>query len=223
LIDSSGWFLVKTARRAKFETYSPAFIRPLWGTVQLDWEESMKIGVKVREARRQLNLTIQDVANATGLSKGFISQVENDKTSPSLSTLNKIAQALDTHLTYLLLDGNQDLVIVSKKDRAKVKRSGAGIQAELLSASGRKLEMMMIEIAPGRKGKLRPRTHSGEECYLVLDGQIQVSQAGETLELEAGDSWHWDASVVHEIRNAGRKTARLVMAVVPQAAHALSF
>ena len=182
----------------------------------------MKIGTRVREARRRLDLTIQDIADATGLSKGFISQVENDKTSPSLVTLKKIAEALQTQLTYLLLDEGQELVIVPRKRRRRVKTGGRGTRTELLSATGRALEMMMLEIAPGRKGKVPPRSHKGEECFLVMNGNVRISQAGEEHALGPGDSWHWDASVAHEVRNAGRKIARLVVAVVPETAHVLA-
>ena len=136
--------------------------------------------------------------------------------------MNKIAKALKTHLAHLLLEEDQGLQVVTKKERTQVKTAGRGTQAELLSAKGRKLEMIMLEVAPGKKGKVRTRTHAGEECYLVMAGNVRISQAEQEYVLGPGDSWHWDASVAHEITNTGKKTARLVVAIVPQAAHILA-
>src|SRR5437667_10165085 len=80
----------------------------------------MQLGKKIRDLRFRRGLTVQQLAEASSLSKGFISQVENDRTSPSLATLRDLARALDTSVAYLVVEDDQVPFVVREKERPRI-------------------------------------------------------------------------------------------------------
>ncbi len=160
--------------------------------------------------------TIPDLAEASGLSRGFISQVENDRSSPSISSLGKIAEALDVPLPYLLLREEEEPRIIQRSQRHKVRLGEEGVSVEVLSPYGQNsLEMLYMRIPPGRASSKEHRTHEGKECHLVVEGSVQANYGGQTYNLEEGDSFIWDGSVPHRLQNTGRKTAVVIIALAP--------
>lgn len=116
----------------------------------------MQLGRKVRDLRLRRGLTVQQLADASDLSKGFISQVENDHTSPSLATLQDLARALETSVAYLVADGEQTPFLVRLQERRRLSPVGATSGLEVLSASPkRNLEVLIAELPAGA---LRPAT-----------------------------------------------------------------
>src|SRR5262249_60962077 len=111
----------------------------------------MQLGKKVRALRLRRGLTVQQLAEATRLSKGFISQVENDRTSPSLATLQDLARALETSVAYLVVEEEQMLHVVRASDRRRGHVGGNTSNVEGLSAPPkRNLGLVMAEVPPGR-------------------------------------------------------------------------
>ena len=84
----------------------------------------MQLGKKIRDLRLRRGLTVQQLAGATGLSKGFISQVENHRTSPSLATLHDLARALDTSAAYLVVEEDQVPCVIRAGQRSRVPAGG---------------------------------------------------------------------------------------------------
>src|SRR5437762_11975779 len=109
----------------------------------------MHLGKKIRDLRFRRGLTVQQLAELSGLSKGFISQVENDRTSPSLATLRDLARALDTTVAYLVVEDEQGPHIVRGRERPIVPSQSLS-RIEVLSAQPRRnLELLIIELPPG--------------------------------------------------------------------------
>ena len=109
----------------------------------------MHLGKKIRDLRFRRGLTVQQLAELSGLSKGFISQVENERTSPSLATLRDLARALNTSVAYLVVEDDSVPHIVRESDRLRGS-NGAPIHVEVLTAQPRRnLEMLMTTIPPG--------------------------------------------------------------------------
>ncbi|MFQ6110837.1 MAG: cupin domain-containing protein [Nitrospinota bacterium] len=176
----------------------------------------MKLGKKIRNIRLRRGRSIPEVAEASGLSRGFISQVENERSSPSISSLEKIAQALDVPLPYLLLKEEEEPRIIQRSKRHRVKLGEEGVSVEVLTPYGQNsLEMLYMRIPPGRVSSREHRTHEGKECHLVVEGNIQANYGGQIYNLEEGDSFIWDGSVPHRLRNTGRKTAVVIIALAP--------
>jgi transcriptional regulator with XRE-family HTH domain len=176
------------------------------------------LGRKIRDLRLRRGLTVQQLAASSGLSKGFISQVENGRTSPSLATLRDLARALKTSVAYLVVEEEQIPHVVRAQERPRVHVGGNTSKVELLSAQPkRNLELLLAELPPGMSAGDKRHYHHGEECLLCLDGRVSVVCGDHRLVLEAGDSCHWDGRLPHAIENCGPGIARVLIAMTPAA------
>ncbi len=169
----------------------------------------MDIGSKIRAIRNKKNITIAQMCEATGLSKGFISNVENNNTSPSINTLQTIAHFLEVPLPYLLLEKKQHMRVVRKNER--MFSTFNDLKIEHLTSQGQ-LRMMSVEFPQGASmGELH--AHEGEECHIVLEGKVLAQQGEDSIIAEAGDSFSWNACVPHFVKNIGDKKAVVLIAV----------
>ncbi|MEH6945218.1 helix-turn-helix domain-containing protein [Bacillus sp. JJ722] len=169
----------------------------------------MDIGSKIRAIRKRKKITIAQMCESTGLSKGFISNVENNNTSPSISTLQTIASYLKVPLPYLLLEKEQHMKVIRKDSRTNTSYNGLKVE-HLTSRAG--LKMMIVEFPPGTSiGE--PNAHQGEECHLVLEGKVLAEQGEDSVIIEEGDSFSWNASVPHYVKNIGDTKAVVLISV----------
>ena len=178
----------------------------------------MQLGRKIRDLRLRRGLTVQQLAEATNLSKGFVSQVENGRTSPSLSTLQDLAKSLETSVAYLVVEEDQVPYVVRRSERPHMSVNGNGSRVEVISAQPRRnLELLQAELPPGVSMSDKRHFHHGEEVILCVDGRITLACGEHVVLLEAGDSCHFDGRVPHSIENAGDTLARLFIALTPAA------
>jgi len=178
----------------------------------------VQLGRKVRDLRLRRGLTVQQLADASDLSKGFISQVENDHTSPSLATLQDLARALETSVAYLVADGEQTPFLVRLQERRRLSPVGATSGLEVLSASPkRNLEVLIAELPAGASANEQRHVRHGEECVLCLEGRVTLTIEDRSLTLETGDSCHFDGRAPHALENVGPTTARVLIAITPAA------
>jgi transcriptional regulator with XRE-family HTH domain len=176
------------------------------------------LGRKIRDLRLRRGLTVQRLAASSGLSKGFISQVENGRTSPSLATLRDLAVALKTSVAYLVVEEEQVPHVVRAHQRPRVHVGGNTSRVELLSAQPkRNLELLMAELPPGMSAGDKRHYHHGEECLLCLEGRVSVVCGDHRMVLEVGDSCHYDGRLPHAIENCGPGIARVLIAITPAA------
>ncbi len=178
----------------------------------------MQLGRKIRDLRLRRGLTVQKLAEASKLSKGFISQVENGRTSPSLNTLRDLAAALQTSVAYLVVEEDEVPYVVRRDERPRLAIGGNTSRVEVLSAvPKRNLELLMVEFPAGRSAQGKRHYHHGEECMLVLEGRVRLLCGEHVLLLEAGDSCHYNGRVPHSIENCGEEAARVVVSITPAA------
>ena len=178
----------------------------------------MQLGRKIRDLRLRRGLTVQQLAEASNLSKGFISQVENDRTSPSLATLRDLALALETSVAYLVVEEDQVPYLVRRSDRPRLHVGGNTSKVEVLSAQPkRNLEMLLAELPPGMSAGEKRHYHHGEECMVVLEGRVRLTCGDHVLILETGDSCHYDGRVPHAVENCGSVVARVMISITPAA------
>jgi transcriptional regulator with XRE-family HTH domain len=159
------------------------------------------IGSQLREHRKALKLSMKEVAEAAGLSIGFISQVERGLTAPSLSSLSSIAKVLNTDISTFLSQPEGKSSFTSHKDRAVYTLSHRDLQYERLSASfpGSVLNSVIMHEMPGHR--LESIKHEGEEFFFILEGAITIYLEGEENILEVGDSIHFDSMREHSVWN----------------------
>lgn len=172
----------------------------------------MNIGSTIRAIRKRKNITIAQICEDTGLSQGFLSQVETNKTSPSIATLESIANALKVPLAYLLLKEEERMKIVRKEARVVTKSGAEQLKVEHLSST-KNVRMMIVEFPPGAATGEIPHAHEGEEVHVVIQGTIYAEQGEDQAEFRAGDSFSWNACTPHLVRNISEETAIVLIAI----------
>lgn len=178
----------------------------------------MDIGSNIRAIRKRKGVTIAHICEETGLSQGFLSQVETNKTSPSIATLENIANALQVPLAYLLLKKEERMHIVRREDR-KITTSGSDkLKVEHLSAT-KNMRMMIVEIPPGASTGTEPHAHEGEEVHVVIKGKIYAEQGEDQALFYEGDSFSWNACTPHLVKNIGDELAIILISVYTESEH----
>jgi transcriptional regulator with XRE-family HTH domain len=172
----------------------------------------MDIGSTIRAIRKRKNITIAQICEETGLSQGFMSQVENNKTSPSIATLENIAQALKVPLAYLLLK-KEDRMNIVRKDERRITTSGPeNLRVEHLGYT-KNVRMMLVELPPGASTGDAPHAHEGEEVHVVLQGRVYAEQGEDAAEFGEGDSFSWNACTPHVVKNIGTDPAIVLISI----------
>lgn len=159
------------------------------------------LGQRIRDRRRDLDMTLKEVADQAGLSVGFISQVERDLTAPSLSSLASIAKVLDLPVTDLLSQPSGASAHTRGSERAVYGVKPEALNYERISASfeGSVLNSLIIHEPPGHRSE--PIRHEGEELFFVLSGSLTVELEDEMTVLSAGDSIHFQSTREHSTWN----------------------
>lgn len=170
----------------------------------------MSLGNRIRQTRTQKAITLQELSDRSGLSKGFICQLENDKATPSLQALEKLAQGLSIPIAFLFLTNDEKIHVVRGHERPEYRVGNEGMLVHLLSANRRNLKMVMIHLPPGTSTGGEHHAHEGEECHLVLEGTVKYTQGDETMVLQGGDSLHWNGWVSHRLDNCGSVSAKVL-------------
>ncbi|NED96541.1 helix-turn-helix domain-containing protein [Phytoactinopolyspora alkaliphila] len=199
------------------------------GRLPEDGVRDADIGQRLRAARRERKRSLQFVADAAGLSKSFISQLELGQSAASLGTLKRICAVLDIPVWALLDDapangteGQDDAegrarVSVVRSHQRKVRRpSGSSTEISLLTPDlNRKIEVTLSVVQPGEGYGHEPYTHRGEEFGLVLSGTYEVTVDGVAHVLEAGDSIYLPSHLPHRTRALGDVPVTTFWVVTP--------
>jgi len=161
------------------------------------------IGRQVRAFRREQALTITELARGAGVSPGMLSKIENGQTSPSLSTLNSLAMALNVPVTALFreYEEERDAVFVKAGQGLTIERRGtrAGHQYQLLGHSPEGnvvVEPYLITLS--EESDVFPLfQHDGREFLYILEGEVDYRHANRVYELKPGDSLFFQADAPH--------------------------
>ncbi len=171
----------------------------------------LTVGDRIKAIRTGRGMTVGSLAERTGLSKGLISQVENDKTSPSLTTLERLAEGLEVPAAYLLLKSEERIQVVRSGERPQINFGCDRVKVEVLSGrAARHLKAMLVELPVGISTGNEGHAHGGEEFSLVLEGRVRVTQGDESVVVEPGDSFHLKGCIPHSVANVGEGTAKII-------------
>ncbi|MFE7107872.1 cupin domain-containing protein [Streptomyces sp. NPDC057575] len=168
------------------------------------------IGKFLRRERLERGFTLEKLAEKTGLSRSYLSNVERDVNSPTINTLRTIVDALGTTLSRLFHTIERERRVLTRpEERVELTRAGVeGVTYTLLNPKhGGKLEMMMLEVAPGASSGTNPHTHGGEEVGLLLSGELDYWVDGVHHRLQPGDCVSFDSSLPHRYSNPGNVPA----------------
>jgi transcriptional regulator with XRE-family HTH domain len=174
------------------------------------------IGALLRARRQSLELTLDYVAAAAEITKGFLSDVERDKASPSVASLIRLCDVLNLPVGSLF--SSVGSAVVRKDERTPIKFGGSEIQDYLLSpSSAAKGQAILSEIAPGGGGGAGLYTlRCEEEFVLVMSGSVVIVIEDEETVLRAGDAMTFDPRRPHTFRNASTsKPAQALFMMMP--------
>jgi quercetin dioxygenase-like cupin family protein/DNA-binding XRE family transcriptional regulator len=147
------------------------------------------LGRQVRRLRRRLGTSLRGFAEKTGFSPSFISQLENGAVSPSLGSLEKIADALGVTLRDFFVPPREARTLVIRRDeRQHVTSAWSQARIEALGVAGQRLAAMMVVLEPGGHSGKHPRPQPREQFAFVAEGQVVLTLGGETHQLRDGDS-----------------------------------
>ena len=178
--------------------------------------EAFRLGARIRAVRKERGLTLDVLGQLAGVTRSFLSQVENDISAPSIETLRKIARALGTPVFALVEDHRDHRKVVRKQDRKRIRAPHSPVEYELLSPDLRRnMEVIMMELEPGQASSPVPVGHRGEECATILGGKARVQVGDEYFDLEEGDTIYFDSGVPHRVLNPGTTPMRLISTITP--------
>ena len=177
------------------------------------------VGEKLRLLRKRRGLTLQSVADSTGISVGHLSELERDIASPTVKMLHDISRALGVSISWFFGESQEHKAeiqfVVRENDREKI-RFGEGItDFKLNSGAVRKIGLLYSVFEPGASSGDEPYTHAGEEAGTVLAGRLELWIEGRGLELNAGDSFSFASTLPHRYRNPGDQEAVVIWAMSP--------
>ncbi len=167
------------------------------------------VGRQVRRWRNERGWTLSQVAVASGLNVGYLSQIENDKASPSLESLAAIAGALEVPIAWFLMESSAPPRVVRAADRPSFRGEGGIGIAEVDGGIPRDLCLVEGTMQPGERTGLH--SHPGDEHHVVLRGRFRLTQADHVVELGPGDYLLWDATIPHDAENIGDESGSMLI------------
>ncbi len=178
------------------------------------------LGSRIRELRKARDVTLQDFAEASGLSAGYLSQIERNLATPSIKALHDIAQVLGVNISWFFPESDSgtegERRYIVRADRRRTLNFGLGITDQLLcpSLSG-DLELLYSTFEPGASSGEEPYSHRGEEAGIVISGELDLWIDNEKFHLEKGDSFNFTSSTPHRYQNPGEGEATVIWAITP--------
>ena len=184
-------------------------------TTETDDAVDQRLGETVRLLRQRAGLSIQDVANKTGLSNGMISQLERARAMPSIRTLRLLSIALEVPISYFFetSDPAADVqrYIVRKNNRRLLRLTASGVVKEALTPEGTgQLELYELTLNPGASSGTDFLQHTGEKAGYILSGSLRLWLDNQAHVLEAGDSFRFPSIVPHMFDNPTQQAARVI-------------
>jgi transcriptional regulator with XRE-family HTH domain len=178
------------------------------------------IGAKIKNIRMSKNISLEEVAERSGLSVDQVTRIEEDVEFPSLAPLIKIARVLGVRLGTFLDDQSELGPVITRKGahEGSISFSNNAAQARKhmeynslsKEKSGRHMEPFLIDIERSDESNFALSTHEGEEFIYVLQGIIEINYGKETFILEAGDSIYYDSIIAHHVHAAAGESAQIL-------------
>ncbi|MDR2649207.1 MAG: XRE family transcriptional regulator [Clostridiales bacterium] len=176
----------------------------------------MDIGEKIKQLRIKMNLTQEELANRCELSKGFISQVERNLTSPSIATLMDILEALGDNLKNFFSDSDSETIVFHKDDMFEQEDNTLNHIIHWIVPNAQKNQMEPILIRLLRNGKsLSYSAYEGEVFGYVTRGMVNLYLGRSKFKLKKGESFYYKADAEHFLENAADYEAEVLWITTP--------
>lgn len=174
----------------------------------------MNIGAKIKRLRLTNGLTLEELANRSELTKGFLSQLERNLTSPSVATLEDILEALGTNLKEFFAEEEDEQIVFGKNDFFINEQEDYKISYIIPNAQKNEMEPILIELKKDKKSmELDP--HDGEEFGYVVQGKVTLVNGDDAFELKKGETFYLRGNLPHHLENHHDTVAKIVWVSTP--------
>jgi len=182
-----------------------------------DVTAEVDVGERLRTLRRFRRCTLQTVAERSGLSESFLSQVERGRSNASIASLKRIADALGVSMADLFdADGLPRPRVLRRDERPALQFGILGRKSLLTPRPLHHLEVFAGELEVGGSTGAEPYAHGdSEELFIVVSGTVRLELGGEQFELEPGDSIDYRSSTPHRAVNTGQELAEVLWIISP--------
>lgn len=174
----------------------------------------MELGIKIKDLRLKKGLTQEELASRCELTKGYISQLENDLTSPSITTLTDILTSLGTTLNEFFTDDDDEQINFSSEDYFVKEDEHGKIIWLVPTAQKNAMEPIRLELNVGEETE-HDIPHEGEEFGYVLKGDIILHLGKREVKLKKDESFYFKADKTHYISNKGNERAEVIWLSCP--------
>lgn len=175
----------------------------------------MEIGKRIKRYRKKNSLTLEELANRTELTKGFLSQLENDLTSPSIATLSDITEALGVSLEEFFASDKEEQVVFSQEDFFVNDNPDYKIHWVVPNAQKNEMEPILLELKPGGVSQ-EVSPHNGQEFGYVLSGKVYLQTSTAKQLIKKGETFYLTGNQTHSLVNASQsKGATLLWICTP--------
>lgn len=173
-------------------------------------DRSAALGRRIKERRKQLGLSLRELASQAGVTASFLSQLERGYSNPSIKSLQAITKTLNVSIFYLLVEDNSDShYLVRSGQGRRFVLSDSNVDLEMFSPgpqSNRKILAFVGRLQPGYDQEVIPARQTTEECIHVLEGCLLVVLADASYTLNIGDSLTFDGMSLQRLTVIGDKT-----------------
>lgn len=174
----------------------------------------MNIGKKIKRLRIQNNLTLEELANRSELTKGFLSQLERDLTSPSITNLEYILEALGTNLRDFFNEESEEQIVFHEDDFFVNEQDQYKITYIIPNAQKNEMEPILLELEKGQRSMaLNP--HEGEEFGYVIQGIISLVQGEQEFVVRHGETFYLQGNKKHYLKNDHETLAKVIWVSTP--------
>ena len=174
----------------------------------------MNLGKKIKQMRNQKGLTQEELADRCELTKGYISQLENNLNSPSIATLTDILSALGSNLAEFFREETEEKVVFSKNEFIEKDSDGVTLNWLIPNAQKNMMEPVLVELQPGIETAC-DIPHEGEEFGYVLDGKIVIVLGNSHHTCKKGEAFYYTANKPHSILNKSKDKAKFIWISTP--------
>ena len=169
----------------------------------------MDIGHKIKQLRIQKGLTLEELASRSELTKGFLSQLERNLTSPSITTLADIVEALGSSMSDFFKEDTQEKVVFQKKDFFVDERENYTVNWIVPNTQKNAMEPILVEIAQGGES-FEVTPHSGEEFGYVIEGCVTLVCGEEQYLVHKGETFYLNGRNFHYLKNEKKTLAKIL-------------
>ena len=178
---------------------------------------SLDVGSHLKAVRQMYGLSQRELAKRTGVTNGLISLIEQNRVSPSVSSLKKVLDGIPMALAdFFTLDlGGKPQVFFPRQDLSDIGSGSVELRLVGGRLSKRSMSILHERYAPHADTGEEMLTHPGEEGGVIVKGKIELTVGGESRLLGPGDAYYFKSSIPHRFRNIGREECEIVSASSP--------